>query len=755
LVIRRSLILAASLALGLSAASASPIFLRGGSPSGGATGSASACDGASTGVCADFADGQTFVQWPDVLNTGVTDYTKRYRVYRSTAALNSGNCTSGTLIGKYHLPNSGQLIGGNPDNFGGSTYTQANRQANNSSNPMAKIPDAATGGGALKQLAYATGLQVYKVAATQSAYYCVVSTNTTDASPSYIGAVGPIAESTATQQAVLYAHRSAGQGAVTGATTGLPIVLYMQGSASSGGAPPNSPLGDCWSWFGDTSESWQAGQQRTFCTYKDQNGTNSYPSLSGGSLVLNVVDEMWNTLGTGSLVSDYFGLGLTPLSGTANKFYPTTQRALEHQLTWLGAHYGADLNKIHTTGISAGAVGQALIGPHMSPRPASAWMSHPLLRWDLYPNGASLGSAWGGVFWTGTVASPNPFAATVHDGPAILGTVASALQFADGSSWLNYVNFPTAVQANPGDDMPFFGIQIAKDDTNMAASGPQSFAQDIEAINALQAAHRGHALTFFVGGHDTGFSNMGAINCDWSGAIAGVCYNKSQFALNLPYIATSSSSIDDNMGTATRDAAGILDGDSIGCINCGFTWTVTTDTSGAFNFTLGNTWMARSPTTIPATTISGSMTNVATVVALTSATFGGNVLNVGANPYFKIGSGATAEIVTASSISGGNLNIVSRGQFGSTAQAHSASDPIIQYPAEPTGPNGGPYASMTVNVTPRRVQSFIKSDGYVVSCTVTPFGGSPVTKTGTVASGLFPLSGITINSGGTTSLACS
>jgi hypothetical protein len=211
LVIRRSLILAASLALGLSAASASPIFLRGGSPSGGATGSASACDGASTGVCADFADGQTFVQWPDVLNTGVTDYTKRYRVYRSTAALNSGNCTSGTLIGKYHLPNSGQLIGGNPDNFGGSTYTQANRQANNSSNPMAKIPDAATGGGALKQLAYATGLQVYKAAATQSAYYCVVSTNTTDASPSYIGAVGPIAESTATQQAVLYAHRSAGR----------------------------------------------------------------------------------------------------------------------------------------------------------------------------------------------------------------------------------------------------------------------------------------------------------------------------------------------------------------------------------------------------------------------------------------------------------------------------------------------------------------------------------------------------------------
>jgi hypothetical protein len=97
IVIRRSLIIATSLALCLSVvgANAQFPFKRGGSPSGGATGSASACDGASTGVCADFADGQTFVQWPDVLNTGVTDYNKRYRVYRSTAALNSGNCTSG------------------------------------------------------------------------------------------------------------------------------------------------------------------------------------------------------------------------------------------------------------------------------------------------------------------------------------------------------------------------------------------------------------------------------------------------------------------------------------------------------------------------------------------------------------------------------------------------------------------------------------------------------------------------------------
>jgi hypothetical protein len=58
-------------------------------------------------------------------------------------------------------------------------------------------------------------------------------------------------------------------------------------------------------------------------------------------------------------------------------------------------------------------------------------------------------------------------------------------------------------------------------------------------------------------------------------------------------------------------------------------------------------------------------------------------------------------------------------------------------------------------VTPRRRQNFLPADSTTVSCTITPFGGGATVQTPTVADGLFTLTGITINSGGVTSVACS
>src|SRR4051794_22870265 len=106
--IRKSLLALLGLALGLSAADAGQMFMRGGASSGVPTATASACDGAGTGVCADFANGQTFVQWPDAA-TAAPGANFRYRLYRSTSALDAGNCTGATLKAKYILNNSGQL----------------------------------------------------------------------------------------------------------------------------------------------------------------------------------------------------------------------------------------------------------------------------------------------------------------------------------------------------------------------------------------------------------------------------------------------------------------------------------------------------------------------------------------------------------------------------------------------------------------------------------------------------------------------
>ena len=64
---------------------------------------------------------------------------------------------------------------------------------------------------------------------------------------------------------------------------------------------------------------------------------------------------------------------------------------------------------------------------------------------------------------------------------------------------------------------------------------------------------------------------------------------------------------------------------------------------------------------------------------------------------------------------------------------------------------------MTADITPRRLQGFIKSNGTTINCTVTPNGESAVSKSGTVvgSNGVFTITGIKINASGATSVTCS
>ena len=62
---------------------------------------------------------------------------------------------------------------------------------------------------------------------------------------------------------------------------------------------------------------------------------------------------------------------------------------------------------------------------------------------------------------------------------------------------------------------------------------------------------------------------------------------------------------------------------------------------------------------------------------------------------------------------------------------------------------------MTADVTPRRRAELPSADATTVSCTITPFGAGATVQTPTVANGLFTLTGVTINAGGATSVACS
>lgn len=740
--------LAFALCLGIAGAQASPLTQFRGHPTsgggGGGSGAAYACDAGGSGVCADFSDGQTFVQWPDVLDTGVTDYTKRYRAYRATTARNSGNCTSGTKIASYILPNSGQLIGGTP-NGSGATYTQANRSS--AAQPMAVIPDAQHGG--LKTLAYATGLQPYTALATENAYYCVGSTDTSDGSFSYIGAVGPIAESVATPTAKLYAHRTTGYGAVTGSTSGLPVVFSAHASSGqAGGTVSNSAAGDFYEMFGRADEGWQDGQQRVYDVVKDGVSGRAYASFSSGPLAVTNRDAIWYpdgvaVSGVGSMETYHSGIGMSPnsLVGPANRRYETTGNSIARFLNFTISNYGADPNQLYWAGASLGAYGGAYTGIRMtSPRISALSLMHPNWRWD------HLSSAK----WPGIWPRVTPFVATVAAPFSTLGTIATNVLMADGTRWGGdggYADIPAFIAAAPGSDIPVAMWKDTKDDGNVL------WADDIAAMAAFQSAKRGHVFVFSHGGHETALGG-GVMDCDLGGADSSVCYHKTDFKLNVPYPATSNSSIDDDPGTATRLANGVFDGDDNGGINLGFKWSFTADTSSNAAFTISNAYMGRTPTP-HATTTAGTMASSGSgsVTVADGTQFA--ALTGGANTYFLIGNTVSdQEAVLVTSVVGNTVTFASRAQLGSTAKAHAFGVAIRQFISQPTAPNGGPYASMTVDITPRRLQAFLPANTTAPTCTITPFGESPVTQTPTVANGLFTLVAVKINVGGNTSVSC-
>src|SRR3954447_22690119 len=181
---------------------------------------------------------------------------------------------------------------------------------------------------------------------------------------------------------------------------------------------------------------------------------------------------------------------------------------------------------------------------------------------------------WPGETWGSTM----PFRATVGTAPTTLGSTASSVQLYDGSTWGgdgNYADTLTLFTASPGSDLPVMMYLGTKNDPFAV------WVDQITAKSTFQSAHRGHGFVWSMGLHDTNAPVFGLLSCDFATRDTSVCYNKSLFKLNTPYLATSNSSIDDNPGTGATTANGLFDGDYSGCVNCGFTWNFTTDSSGA------------------------------------------------------------------------------------------------------------------------------------------------------------------------------
>jgi hypothetical protein len=682
---------------------------------------------ATGGLAAVHQSGQTFIIWPDQAQ-GALGNQWRYSMYRATVAMDGSNYRSvGTLIASNIFNNSAQLFGGNPDT-GGATFTQANRQ--DPAGEMARLTDLGT------PVAYATGIQVYTALATADAYYAIeANTNPTGGANVFVGAIGPIHETVATIRPIKVRDslsRTSGSASLFRilTPTGKPLICEAHASSAAGGAAGNSTIGSYYAWWFDTLGGYQDGMQTAMLV--------SQPSTlyQANSMQVAWRDTLVQTDGSdGGVETFHFGPGCTPnpLVGVAGRMYNSTEDRILAMIAFVLGEFAADSNQVHWRGTSMGAWGGTSVALRHPSIFASVWANFPLFRMDhRNPQG-----------WT-QILGTKPFSAANSSTP--LGNDPAAVLLRDGTVWGGnggYADIPNYIATHVG-ELPWYGWGTGKHDS----FGP--WTDHLAGLAAFKAAKRGFAFGWHSGAHETSTSPIQGIEWESGSATTRAwCYSKSLFALNKSYPAFLNSSIDDDPGTGTL-TGGEYDGDILGMINAGFTWTTPSDTTNGWSTSIGNNFMARSPTTIPQTTLALPLTATATSLQVTSNT---GFPSTGANFDARIGN----EQIRVNTIPATTTwSSITRGLNGTTAASHLAGDAVRQSVKVPTGPNRGPFTTMTVDVVVRNVQSFPRTPGTSFNYTYTPFGGTAVTGSGTLdSSGVARVNGVVINSSGGTSFALS
>lgn len=475
-----------------------------------------------TNISATHRNGQTFITWDDPL-TGASGSVLRYKVYRSTSQIT--DTSTATLIADGVLNNNGQLNTG--------AYNQTVRTS--TSQAMAKVD----GGGSA--LSLWTGLAVYTATASQSAYYAVVAYDpsaATYSTPSPIVAgenstTSLVSESAGSITPVLQRENSyAGTGWDT--QSGHPLMVKLHASNATGGFSYGgaSTVGDLYAFWGDTSMSWQDGYQSVFDVYQD---TTTTPD----QIVLYPRDTSWNKAGTGSLETMWFGLSTTLLGGSApNKAYNFTEEKLNTIIPWVSSEYQIDTNKVYATGGSMGAWGSV-----------SYAFRHPEIFAAVFPDRPR---------WRQRTIADTTTAGNTTATSTVPMMESGAEAYYDRNDSVAFVEDANTA----GSDLPPVAWGIGRND------GYATFAEQTDAVAALQAGKRWFAFAWDNGDHSTTTTS----------ATIDQYRQASVFSKNVSYPVFSNSSIDDDPAT-----------DLTGCINCGWTWSILSDQSSSWSVSIANT----------------------------------------------------------------------------------------------------------------------------------------------------------------------
>lgn len=463
-------------------------------------------------------DGQSFVSWRDraIADAGADI---RYRVYRARTPITSdADLASAELITSKILNHSGQLFG--------SAFKPAQRVVDTA--PMALVENNGT------PLPTWSGLWVANASDNGCAYFAVLATDKNDVAmetiePGRNATTAPIAEALAPHQPIkVYDSANRGQYSpntkITG-TPNLPLSVILHASNAQGGGAGD--YGDYYEYFGDTTMGYRAGLPGVFSVEETHSGPQT--------LMMRNRDTIVMPDGMQSLETYWFGYVATPEWGDhARHAYPFTEARLLYMIPWVISRYQVDPERVTATGGSMGA--------------------------------------WGSVSFA--FRHPELFAAVFPDRPRLkqigLTSITTAATATDtlpsGQLWSEHHNAIAFATGHPA-ALPFLGWNCGRND------GFATWAEQVEMVQAMTAAHHGFAFAWNNGDHSTG--SIPNEVAKW--------YPASRFAKHLSYPAFGHSSIDNNLGNGSP-----TDGDLVGGINLGFSWTDPVESATSWSSAIGN-----------------------------------------------------------------------------------------------------------------------------------------------------------------------
>ncbi len=499
-----------------------------------------------TSIAAIHHDGQTFLTWTDVAQ-GASGANYRYRVYRSLSPIMDSNTLAAAfLIQDNVFNNSGQMTA--------QVWSQTGRQDPTKLMSLIQQGACPSNGVCGTALAAFTGLAVHTATASESAFYAVVTHDTTGAqsdsaiSPGNNATVMPVAEAVAPIRPLKYydssnVKRGAPSAQITG-VPGRPMFLKLHGS---GGCPGAIAYGDLWQFWGDSTMGYQEGVQQAISVWE----THSAAAWSVGgygqlALILQPCDTIWAPNGLASLETFWSGYQDVPLNAADHKarYYPFSEAMESWYIQWAIATYNADPNRVYSTGQSLGGWGSDMYS-----------FRHPEIFAAIFPSAGN---------WRPPIlnrVNSNGSTNTVYAD----NTVLMPDQTTTYSSHFDTVAYALANCAN----LPFAGFAVARQDT----SWPGMWSSNVAMANALKSCHAGFAFSWNNGTHADAVTALNVI----------MPYYQSAFARNVSYPAFENSSIDANYGNG--DPA---NGDLTGCVNCGFSWRVLADSTAEWKVSVAN-----------------------------------------------------------------------------------------------------------------------------------------------------------------------